>query len=107
MEKFNFSLQKCDGKARAGTLFTKHGLISTPVFMPVGTAASVKAVFPQALLNLQIEIILANTYHLMLRPGENLIKKIGGLHKFMNWPKPILTDSGGFSNLVTFKIKKS
>ena len=106
MEKFNFSLQKCDGKARAGTLFTKHGLISTPVFMPVGTTASVKAVFPQTLLNLQIEIILANTYHLMLRPGENLIEKIGGLHKFMNWPKPILTDSGGFQIWSLSKLRK-
>ena len=74
--------------------------------MPVGTTASVKAVFPQTLLNLQIEIILANTYHLMLRPGENLIEKIGGLHKFMNWPKPILTDSGGFQIWSLSKLRK-
>ncbi len=106
MNKFNFIIEKTDGKARAGSLMTKHGIIKTPVFMPVGTSASVKAIYPHDLLNIDIEIILANTYHLMLRPGENLIKKLGGLQKFMNWNKPILTDSGGFQIWSLSKLSK-
>lgn len=82
--------------ARAGILHTPHGDIHTPVFMPVGTQATVKSLDQTDLTNLGAEIILANTYHLHLRPGEELITEKGGLHKFMNWPKPILTDSGGF-----------
>jgi queuine tRNA-ribosyltransferase len=82
--------------ARLGKLHTPHGVINTPVFMPVGTQASVKAMSPLELNEIGSEIILSNTYHLHMRPGENLIKKAGGLHKFMNWDKPILTDSGGF-----------
>ncbi len=84
------------GSARAGVLSTPHGLIETPVFMPVGTQASVKAVSPDDLRDLHAQIILANTYHLYLRPGPDLIAKFGGLHRFMGWDGPILTDSGGF-----------
>ncbi len=82
--------------ARRGRLHTPHGVIETPVYMPVGTQATVKAVSPDELKALDAEIILSNTYHLHLRPGEDLIFKAGGLHKFMNWDRPILTDSGGF-----------
>lgn len=84
------------GKARVGQLKTAHGVIETPNFIPVGTLATVKAMPPRALEEIGIQIVLANTYHLMLRPGADLIEKMGGLHKFMNWDKPIMTDSGGF-----------
>lgn len=83
-------------KARVGVLTTPHGDITTPVFMPVGTQATVKAVLPESLEQMNAQIILANTYHLYLRPGSDVVKKAGGLHKFMNWDKPILTDSGGY-----------
>ena len=105
LKPFNFKLEANDEKARAGIIETIHGNIKTPVFMPVGTAASVKAIFPKDLLELNIEIILANTYHLMLRPGEELIKKFSGLQKFMNWEKPILTDSGGFQVWSLSKLR--
>lgn len=85
-----------NSNARTGKFKTPHGIIQTPVFMPVGTKATVKTLSSHDLENLNAEIILANTYHLYLRPGEKLIKKMGGLHKWMNWNKPILTDSGGF-----------
>ena len=106
MKNFSFRVENIDNTARAGLIKTKHGTIKTPVFMPVGTSATVKALFPRDLLDLDIEIILANTYHLMLRPGENLIKKIGGLHSFMNWSRPILTDSGGFQIWSLSKLRK-
>jgi len=95
---FKFDLLKVDTdtEARRGKIKTTHGEINTPIFMPVGTQATVKAVTPDELKEIQAEIILANTYHLYLRPGHDLIKKAGGLHQFMNWDKPILTDSGGF-----------
>ncbi|OGW83013.1 MAG: tRNA guanosine(34) transglycosylase Tgt [Omnitrophica bacterium RIFCSPHIGHO2_02_FULL_51_18] len=96
-------------KARTGVLKTAHGAIQTPVFMPVGTQATVKTISNQELLEVGAQIILSNTYHLHLRPGEALIEEAGGLHKFMNWPKPILTDSGGFQifSLATLvKIKQ-
>ncbi len=83
-------------RARNGRLFTRHGVINTPVFMPVGTQASVKALTPGELVSLGAQVILGNTYHLYLRPGHELIRRLGGLHRFMNWHKPILTDSGGF-----------
>ncbi len=83
-------------RARTGRLLTRHGEIKTPVFMPVGTQASVKAISPGELLALGAHIILGNTYHLYLRPGHELIRALGGLHRFMNWHRPILTDSGGF-----------
>lgn len=91
-----FQLEHCDGYARAGTLQTAHGAIPTPIFMPVGTVGSVKALAPDDLETIGAPIILGNTYHLHLRPGDELIHRHGGLHKFSSWPKAILTDSGGF-----------
>lgn len=98
MSSLRFTILKKDhvSKARLGLLETAHGTIETPVFMPVGTRGTVKALTPQQLLDIQVPIIVSNTYHLMLRPGANLIEQAGGLHCFMNWPKAILTDSGGF-----------
>ncbi len=96
MTEFEFKLERKDKNARAGTIKTSYGSIKTPVFMPVGTCGTVKAIFQKDLENLDIEIILANTYHLMLRPGEKIIKEMGGLQNFINWKKPILTDSGGY-----------
>ncbi|MEX1376126.1 MAG: tRNA guanosine(34) transglycosylase Tgt [Eubacteriales bacterium] len=95
---FEYTLKKKDPKsmARRGSLQTPHGEIQTPVFMPVGTQATVKSMDPHELKEIGSQIILSNTYHLYLRPGHELIKKAGGLHKFMNWDRPILTDSGGF-----------
>ncbi len=92
----SFKILSQDKKARTGLLKTAHGVIETPNFIPVGTQASVKAVAPDRLESLGAQVVLANTYHLMLRPGANLIERVGGLHKFMNWNKPIMTDSGGF-----------
>src|SRR5687768_6445481 len=91
-----FKILYKDGKARVGKLTTPHGVVETPMFIPVGTQASVKALSNQDLNEIGVQIILANTYHLMLRPGDKLIKKLGGLHKFMNWDKPMMTDSGGY-----------
>jgi queuine tRNA-ribosyltransferase len=93
---FQFELLKTDGRARAGILHTPHGPIPTPVFAPVGTQATVKAVPPRDLHEMDASLVLANTYHLHLRPGDELVRDMGGLHQFMAWPKPILTDSGGF-----------
>ena len=97
-EYFSFELQKTDPEtgARAGVFHTPHGDILTPVYMPVGTQATVKGVLPNVLEEIGSQIILSNTYHLYMRPGDELIARAGGLHKFMNWNKPILTDSGGF-----------
>ena len=98
MNKFNFKIEYTDKKslARIGIIETPHGQIETPAFVPVGTAATVKALSPRDLDEIGVSVIFANTYHLYLRPGEKTIKKMGGLHKFMNWQKPIMTDSGGF-----------
>ncbi len=93
---FTFELQAQDRRARAGVFHTPHGPIETPIFAPVGTAATVKAVTPAQLHELQANLVLANTYHLYLRPGDDLVAEMGGLHEFMQWPHPILTDSGGF-----------
>ena len=93
---FRFALLTTDGRARAGVLQTPHGQVPTPVFMPVGTKATVKAVSPRDLHDLGATIILANTYHLYLRPGDERIARLGGLHIFMGWDSPILTDSGGY-----------
>jgi queuine tRNA-ribosyltransferase len=96
MTKFQFNLAKNKGKSRAGEMITEHGIINTPIFMPVGTAATIKSIDSQDIENLNAQIILSNTYHLYLRPGMEKLQQLGGLHKFMKWPKPILTDSGGF-----------
>jgi len=96
MSRFLFELMGTDGKARRGRLETAHGPIDTPAFMPVGTAATVKALTNEMITKTGAQIILGNTYHLMVRPGAERIAKLGGLHAFMNWPAPILTDSGGF-----------
>src|SRR5690554_5116137 len=82
--------------ARLGKLHTPHGVIETPIFMPVGTQATVKTLSPEELKSMKTQIILSNTYHLWLQPGDDIIKEAGGLHKFMSWDGPILTDSGGF-----------
>ncbi|MTI66059.1 MAG: tRNA guanosine(34) transglycosylase Tgt [Firmicutes bacterium] len=94
--KYELIKESSECKARLGKLHTPHGVIDTPIFMPVGTKATVKAMTPEELKDIGSQIILGNTYHLYLRPGHDLIKRAGGLHKFMNWDKPILTDSGGF-----------
>ncbi len=100
-------LKECsDTKARLGKLHTNRGVINTPIFMPVGTQATVKTMTPEELKDLNAEIILSNTYHLFLRPGHDLIEKAGGLHKFMNWDRPILTDSGGFQVFSLGKLRK-
>lgn len=100
-------LHTCDGcRARAGELVVGHGTVPTPVFMPVGTRGSVKAVSPDDLEELGASIILANTYHLYLRPGHGLIERLGGLHRFMNWNRPILTDSGGFQVYSLSPLRK-
>src|SRR5260370_27783018 len=93
-------------RTRRGRLTTVHGVIETPAFMPVGTQASVKAVSPRELRELNAQIILANTYHLFVRPGIELVRQFGGLHKFMNWNGPILTDSGGYQIFSLAKLRK-
>ena len=93
---FGFSVVATEGAARRGRVATAHGTIETPAFMPVGTAATVKGLTPEAVAETGAEILLGNTYHLMLRPGAERVERLGGLHRFMNWDKPILTDSGGF-----------
>ncbi len=105
---FSFELQHIDKYtgARAGVFHTPHGDIETPVYMPVGTQATVKGVCPRDLKEAGSQIILSNTYHLYLRPGDELVKKAGGLHKFMNWDRPILTDSGGFQVFSLTKLNK-
>ncbi len=106
MPKFSFELKTTDGNARRGEVQTAHGKIQTPAFMPVGTCATVKAMKNDDIKKSGAEIILGNTYHLMLRPGADLIAELGGLHKFMNWDKPILTDSGGFQVMSLAGIRK-
>jgi queuine tRNA-ribosyltransferase len=101
-----FTLQHQDGSARTGVFSTAHGDFQTPAFMPVGTQGTVKGVTPAQLTDLGAQIILSNTYHLHLRPGDEAIKKFGGLHKFMNWDGPILTDSGGFQIFSLTKLRK-
>src|SRR5215212_7746187 len=93
---FSFTIDATTGAARAGVFTTPHGPVSTPAFMPVGTLATVKALDPDDLTTMGASMILSNAYHLHLRPGDELIREMGGLHKFMQWPGPILTDSGGF-----------
>ena len=106
MGRFTFELENCDGYARKGRIVTARGAIRTPAFMPVGTAATVKAIQPQDVRAAGAEIVLGNVYHLMLRPGAERIASLGGLHKFMCWPGPILTDSGGFQVMSLAKLRK-
>jgi queuine tRNA-ribosyltransferase len=105
-EDFSFAIGVRDASARRGQIETPRGLIETPAFMPVGTAATVKAMYPGEVRALGADILLGNTYHLMLRPGAERIARLGGLHKFMNWPHPILTDSGGFQVMSLAKLRK-
>ncbi|MCX7009967.1 MAG: tRNA guanosine(34) transglycosylase Tgt, partial [Kiritimatiellaeota bacterium] len=104
----NFTITHLDKttQARCGSLLTGHGAVETPVFMPVGTQATVKAMTPAELVELNFEIILGNTYHLFVRPGVDLIEKAGGLHRFMGWERAILTDSGGFQVMSLAKLRK-
>jgi queuine tRNA-ribosyltransferase len=102
---FAWSQTASDGAARAGVLTTAHGDVETPVFMPVGTAGTVKAMTADAVRSTGARIVLGNTYHLMLRPGEDRVAKLGGLHRFMDWPGPILTDSGGFQIMSLGKMR--
>jgi queuine tRNA-ribosyltransferase len=101
-----FTIKATDGQARRGSLVTGHGVVETPIFMPVGTQGSVKALAPDDLENAGSQIILGNTYHLYLRPGDELLARMGGLHRFANWKKPILTDSGGFQVFSLKEIRK-
>lgn len=101
-----FEIDKKVGKSRLGRLITKHGIVHTPAFMPVGTCGTVKAMMPESVAAAGAEILLGNTYHLMLRPGADLVEKMGGLHKFMHWEKPILTDSGGFQVMSLSGLRK-
>jgi queuine tRNA-ribosyltransferase len=101
-----FELLGQDGMARCGRVTTAHGSIETPAFMPVGTVGTVKGILPEQVAASGAEILLGNTYHLMLRPGAERVAEVGGLHKFMNWPKPILTDSGGFQVMSLASLRK-
>jgi queuine tRNA-ribosyltransferase len=105
-EPFSFRLIQTDGAARRGEFTTPHGRVETPAFMPVGTQATVKGLTPQMVRETGAQILLGNTYHLMLRPGPERIAALGGLHKFMNWPLPILTDSGGFQVMSLAGLRK-
>ncbi|MGQ0486361.1 MAG: tRNA guanosine(34) transglycosylase Tgt [Hyphomicrobiales bacterium] len=104
--EFSFTLHKQDGEARFGTVHTRHGAIRTPAFMPVGTAGTVKGLYLDQVAESGTDIILGNTYHLMLRPGAEQVAKLGGLHEFIGWHRPILTDSGGFQIMSLSKIRK-
>jgi queuine tRNA-ribosyltransferase len=106
MTRFSFTIHATDGKARTGTIAMKRGDIRTPAFMPVGTAATVKAMKPEGVRAAGADIILGNTYHLMLRPGAERVARLGGLHKFMNWDRPILTDSGGYQVMSLSDLRK-
>lgn len=103
---FTFVIDKTDGAARTGAISMPRGVIRTPAFMPVGTAATVKAMYPGQVKALGADIVLGNVYHLMLRPGAERVAALGGLHRFMNWPHPILTDSGGFQVMSLAKLRK-
>lgn len=105
-DRFSFSIAATDGKARTGKITMQRGEIRTPAFMPVGTAATVKAMKPETVRATGADIILGNTYHLMLRPGAERVAKLGGLHKFMNWDRPILTDSGGYQVMSLSDLTK-
>ncbi len=106
MDRFSFHISATDGRARTGTIRMKRGEIRTPAFMPVGTAATVKAMKPLTVRETGADIILGNTYHLMLRPGAERVSRLGGLHKFMQWDRPILTDSGGYQVMSLASLRK-
>ncbi len=106
VQRFEFAVEASDGRARTGRIRMMRGDIATPAFMPVGTAATVKAMKPEAVRAIGADIILGNTYHLMLRPGAERMAKLGGLHKFMNWQRPILTDSGGYQVMSLSDLRK-
>ncbi|MEM8624647.1 MAG: tRNA guanosine(34) transglycosylase Tgt, partial [Pseudomonadota bacterium] len=106
MAGFAFEIEARDGRARTGRLVTTRGEIRTPAFMPVGTAATVKAMLPESVAATGADILLGNTYHLMLRPGAERLAALGGLHKVMNWGGPILTDSGGFQVMSLASLRK-
>ena len=108
MDAVRFELLKTDerSQARRGRVYTPHGSIETPVFMPVGTAATIKSMKPEDVENMGVEIMLSNTYHLFLRPGHEIVKEAGGIHKFMNWDKAVLTDSGGFQVFSLASLRK-
>src|SRR5579863_2556307 len=101
-----YQIDATSGSARSGRLLTPHGEVETPVFMPVGTLASVKGVSQDILEELGVQILLGNTYHLYLRPGVDTVRKLGGLHRFMSWPRAILTDSGGFQVFSLNELRK-
>ena len=106
MTMVSFALHATDGRARTGTITTPRGVIRTPAFMPVGTAATVKGMLPDSVAATGADILLGNTYHLMLRPGAERVARLGGLHRFMNWDRPILTDSGGFQVMSLAGLRK-
>jgi len=106
VQDFAFALARTDGSARTGEIRMPRGVIRTPAFMPVGTAATVKAMYPEQVKALGADVVLGNTYHLMLRPGAERMARLGGLHAFMNWPYPILTDSGGFQVMSLAQLRK-
>jgi queuine tRNA-ribosyltransferase len=106
MSGFSFEIAATDGAARTGTIRTPRGEIRTPAFMPVGTAGTVKAMLPESVAATGADILLGNTYHLMLRPGAERVARLGGLHRFMNWDRPILTDSGGFQVMSLAELRK-
>lgn len=105
-KNFSFDLLATDGMARRGEITTPHGVVRTPAFMPVGTQATVKAMYPGQVRDLGADVVLGNTYHLMLRPTAERVDRLGGLHKFMNWPHTILTDSGGFQVMSLAQLRK-
>ena len=103
---FDFQIHRTEGHARRGTLTLNHGTVQTPIFMPVGTYGTVKAMTPRELVEMNAQIVLGNTFHLWLRPGLDVIAKHGGLHRFMGWERPILTDSGGFQVFSLGALRK-
>lgn len=105
-QQFSFAVEATDGHARKGRIETPRGEVRTPAFMPVGTAATVKAMYPEQVRETGADILLGNTYHLMLRPGAERVARLGGLHEFMDWQRPILTDSGGFQVMSLAKLRK-
>ncbi len=104
--QFKFNISNIHKKSRTGVIDTAHGQIKTPAFMPVGTRGTVKGMFPESVKQTNSDIVLGNTYHLMLKPGADRIEKFGGLRKFMNWDGPILTDSGGFQVMSLSDLRK-